>query len=136
MNAQPQAQYAIHRITDANSNEWSFRVYSAACPDVLVEVRQQRPTNTGFPFMWVHQMAFSNALLKQLSADARYAEYERATLFKNKYPEVIAFSRDDAVTDTMTVGIRITFNRDNTVRLSKGDARLLWEYLRQGSGLK
>jgi len=129
MNAPPQAQYAIHRITDANSNEWSFLVYSAACPDVLVEVRQQRPTNTGFPFMWVHQMAFSNALLKQLPTDARYAEYERATLFKNKYPEVIAFSRDDAVTDTMTVGIRITFNRDNTVRLAKSDARLLWERL-------
>ena len=129
MNAPPQAQHAIHRITDANSNEWSFRVYSAACPDVLVEVRQQRPTNTGFPFMWVHQMAFSNALLKQLSTGARYAEYERATLFKNKYPEVIAFSRDDAVTDTMTVGIRITFNADNTVRLAKSDARLLWERL-------
>jgi len=129
MNAPPQAQYAIHRITDAQGCEWSFLVYSAACPDVLVEARPQRPSTTGFPFMWVHQMAFSNALLKQLSTDARYAEYERATLFKNKYPEVIAFSRDDAVTDTMTVGIRITFNRDNTVRLAKGDARLLWERL-------
>jgi hypothetical protein len=136
MNAPPQAQHTTHRITDANSNEWSFIVYSAACPDVLVEVRQQRPTNTGFPFMWVHQMAFSNTLLNELPPGARYAEYERATLFKNKYPEVIAFSRVDGVTDTMTVGIRITFNRDNTVRLSKGDARLLWEYLRQGSGLK
>ena len=129
MNAPPQGQCATHLITDAQGCEWSFVVYSPACPDVLVEVRQQRPTNTGFPFMWVHQMAFSNALLKQLPTDARYAEYERATLFKNKYPEVIAFSRDDAVTDTMTVGIRITFNRDNTVRLAKSDARLLWERL-------
>jgi len=129
MNAPPQAQYAIHRITDANSNEWSFLVYSAACPDVLVEVRQQRPTNTGFPFMWVHQMAFSNALLKQLSFAACRAEYERATLFKNIYPEVKEFSRNDAVSNTLTVGISITFNANNTVRLAKGDARRLWERL-------
>ena len=104
-------------------------MYSPACPDVLVEARPQRPSTTGFPFIWVHKMVFSNALLRQLPSGARYAEYERATLFKNKYPEVIAFSRDDAVTDTMTVGISITFNRDNTVRLAKSDARLLWERL-------
>ena len=77
-------------------------------------------------------MVFSNALLRQLPLGARYAEYERATLFKNKYPEVIPFSRDDAVTDTMTVGISITFNRDNTVRLAKSDARRLWERLSTG----
>jgi hypothetical protein len=76
-------------------------------------------------------MAFSNTALNELPPDARYAEYERATLFKNKYPEVIAFSRVDGVTDTMTVGISITFNRDNTVRLAKSDARLLWERIRQ-----
>ena len=129
MNAPPQEQYAIHRITDAQGCEWGFLVYSAACPDVLVEARPQRPSTTGFPFIWVHKMVFSNALLRQLSSGARYAEYERATLFKNKYPEVIAFSRDDAVTDTMTVGISITFNANNTVRLAKSDARLLWERL-------
>lgn len=129
MNAPPQGQCATHRITDAQGCEWSFVVYSPACPDVLVEARPQRPSTTGFPFIWVHKMVFSNALLRQLPSGARYAEYERATLFKNKYPEVIAFSRDDAVTDTMTVGISITFNRDNTVRLAKSDARLLWERL-------
>jgi hypothetical protein len=132
MIASPQEQYAIHRITDAQGCEWGFLVYSAACPDVLVEARPQRPSTTGFPFIWVHKMVFKNALLRQLPSGARYAEYERATLFKNKYPEVIAFSRDDAVTDTMTVGISITFNRDNTVRLAKSDARRLWERLSTG----
>jgi len=132
MITSPHEQYAVHRIMDAQGCEWSFLVYSAACPDVLVEVRPQRPSTTGFPFIWVHKMAFSNALLRQLPSGARYAEYERATLFKNKYPEVIAFSRDDAVTDTMTVGISITFNRDNTVRLAKSDARRLWERLSTG----
>ena len=129
MNAPPQGLCAIWRITDPQGCEWGFRVYSPACPDVLVEVRPQRPSTTGFPFIWVHKMAFSNTALNQLPPDARYAEYERATLFKNKYPEVKAFSRVDGVTDTMTVGISITFNRDNTVRLAKGDARLLWERL-------
>jgi len=129
MNAPPQAQYAIHRITDAQGCEWSFLVYSAACPDVLVEARPQRPSTTGFPFIWVHKMVFSNALLKQLSFAACRAEYERATLFKNIYPEVKEFSRNDAVSNTVTVGISITFNTNNTVRLAKGDARRLWERL-------
>jgi hypothetical protein len=79
--------------------------------------------------MWVHQMAFSNTLLNELPPGARWAEAERASLFKNKYPEVTTFSRVDAVTDTTTVGIRITFNADNTVRLAKGDARRLWQRL-------
>jgi len=134
VNAQPQAQYAIHRITDAQGCEWGFRVYSPVCPDVLVEVRPQRPSTIGFPFIWVHKMVFSNTLLNEFPPDARYAEYERATLFKNKYPEVKAFSRVDGVTDTMTVGISITFNRDNTVRLAKSDARRLWERLSAARG--
>ena len=55
----------------------------------------------------------------------------KAHLFGKKYPEVTEFGYDDPSTGWTEAGIRIKFNRDNTMRLAKGDARRLWERIRQ-----
>ena len=116
-------------LVDKHACQWIFRVFNEDWADVLVQVFPQDPSNT--PVVWMHQVRYTHSFLAQLPPHAREAEMAKAHLFEKKYREVTEFKYHDPSTGWTEVGIRIRFNRDNTMRLEKGDARRLWERIRQ-----
>ena len=131
MNSTGDKQYTEYLLIDKHACQWIFRVFDAHWADVLVQVFPQDRSST--PVVWAHQVRYTSNFLAQLPPDARQAEMAKAHLFEKKYSEVTEFGYDDPSTGWTVAGIRIRFNRDNTVRLGKGDARRLWERIRQDS---
>ena len=129
MTVAAQDYYTDHCMTDTHGCEWTFRVFCEDWADVLVRVCPRDPSRT--PVVWTHQVSYSAAYLSQLPPDAVATELETARLFENTYSEVTPFSHKDVVTGTTVMGIRVRFNRDNTMRLSKGDARRLWKRIQK-----
>lgn len=128
MTVAVQDYYTDHCMTDAHGCQWTFRVFCEDWADVLVRIL---PRDQSTPAVWMHQVRYNHDFLAQLPPHAVEAEMAKSRLFKNKYPEVTPFGYEDVPTGTTVVGIRIRFNRDNTMRLEKGDARRLWERIRQ-----
>ena len=129
MNSTLDKHYTEYLLIDKNACQWIFRVFNEDWADVLVQVFPQDPSST--PFVWVHRVRYAHNFLAQLPPHAAEAEMAKAYLFGKKYPEVTEFGYDDPSTGWTEAGIRIKFNRDNTMRLGKGDARRLWERIRQ-----
>ena len=129
MNSTGDKHYTEYLLIDKNACQWIFRVFNEDWADVLVQVFPQNPSST--PVVWVHRVRYAHNFLAQLPLHAAEAEMAKAYLFGKKYPEVTEFGYDDPSTGWTEAGIRIKFNRDNTMRLGKGDARRLWERIRQ-----
>lgn len=119
--------HTVHTLTDARGEVWNFEVHPVANTVIVVS-----PSWSGrHPLALLYRKTFLRETLEQLPQDAVLRLFTEARVFTRDYSPVInPYEHDDWMRNTVEIGIRIRFTRENpSLVMEREDARRLWGLL-------